>query len=184
MSNDQKNMKALTTKQDGYSVIELLIVIGVIAFLIIIVFTIGTMLWGKSKDQQMTSGVDAISQGIHSIYAAAGGNYNDVSSLVAIRSGSVPSTLVKDSAAGIIGTAWYGDDNASTIVVNPAQGGRQFSVQLNAIPSSSCTSIGSKYLNGNAISVSANGQVANGPGELATACAGNGDTANLTINFS
>ena len=171
--------KQLSKHQKGFSLIELGIVLGLIALTIVGVTILYNSLTGNVKNESMIKQITMISQGINKIYRASGGNYAGLTTQTVIDSGLVMSDLLHGGNA--IGTSWYGSDHNSLITVAPADG-TKFNITLARIPKDSCTAIGSNYLHGNSLAVTANGTLVNSSDALATRCANN-NPATLVITF-
>ncbi|GGF92686.1 MULTISPECIES: type 4 pilus major pilin [Cysteiniphilum] len=168
--------------QQGFSLIELALVIAVIAIMIIGSIVIYNSLSGNVKNEEMTKQISMISEGVTKLYRPSGGDYTGLTTQTVINAGFVMSDMLHGAVgAQVIGTSWYGKDNTSVITVAPYNT-TQFQITVTNIPKDNCTTIGAKYLHGNSLGVTANGQAVTTSDTLATACAGN-DPATLVLTF-
>ncbi|WP_119327753.1 type 4 pilus major pilin [Cysteiniphilum halobium] len=169
-------------RQGGWGLIEIIIVLAIISILVVLVIALGTKATSKAKDQNITDTVEFISKGINEMYASTG-NYTGLVTADAIP--LAPKNILHGAgAAQVMGTPWYGGNNASTITLEPTPTNSQFIVTLNQIPNDDCTKIGGAFFNV-AASISANAVVAANPHALATQCAaGAGGNSDLALTFN
>ncbi|WP_440993658.1 type 4 pilus major pilin [Cysteiniphilum litorale] len=168
--------------QQGFSLIELSLVLAIIAIIIIGAIILYNSLSGNVKNEDMAKQISMISEGVTKLYRPSGGDYTGLTTQTVINAGFVmPDMLHGAVGAQVIGTSWYGKDNTSVITVAPYNT-TQFQVTVTNIPKDNCTTIGAKYLHGNSLGVSANGQAVTTSDTLATACAGT-DPATLVLTF-
>lgn len=168
--------------QQGFSLIELSLVLAIIAVIIIGAIILYNSLTGNVKNEDMAKQISMISQGVNKLYRPSGGDYTGLTTQTVVNAGFVmPDMLHGAVGSQVIGTSWYGKDNTSVITVAPYNT-TQFQITLTNIPKDNCTTIGAKYLNGNSLGVTANGQPVTTSDTLATACA-NTDPATLVLTF-
>ncbi|WP_203368770.1 type II secretion system protein [Cysteiniphilum marinum] len=170
--------------QQGFSLIELMIVLGIIGVISVIVATFASGIWTSSRVKQTQDLIDTMSPQIKTIYAPMGGVYTGLTTKSVLS--TAPKGMVYDSAGGkVIGTPWYSKDKSSVVEIEPDSSTTQYTITLKQIPNKECGLIGAKYLNDHADKVTANGSVAINPATLDTACgAGSSGKSDLSITFS
>ncbi|MBK2124448.1 type 4 pilus major pilin [Fangia hongkongensis] len=169
----------------GLTMVELLIVIGIIAGIVAFIFIKSMTVRSDVKSSKTVDAINMIYQGVDSMFANSGGDYstianNDIVTLA-------PKNMIYSNGGNsIIGTPWYNSNNNSTITVAPTgTNNTQFTLTLNEIPNDNCRTIGSQFLNGVAAAVSANSNVVQNATALNTACdGGSGGNSNLALTFN
>lgn len=168
-------------KQKGFSLVELMIVLAVIAFLVIAIMTISKVIWGKTNSSSMENDISILSEDIHSLYSATGGDYTGLNNKVLLKQGIVPSTLIIKNSDDKIGTVWHSSNSKSLIDVsnNDDNEGSGYNITLHQIPKGGCVDIATHFMNSANIEI--DNQKAGNVSDIATACH---DNVELTLNFS
>ena len=175
---DAKDRLRFKHKQQGLTMIELMIVLGIIAIVVVFIL-LKSEKADDSVDQSKTvDTVNLISQGIHQIYSSSS-DYSDVTN------GDISPLVPKNMLHGTkVGTAWYHGDNNSIITIAPSATKTQFVLTLNDIPQDDCEGIASQFFNGAAASVSVNGTTASKMGDIATGCQSGKGTTTIALTFN
>ncbi|WP_192485076.1 MULTISPECIES: type II secretion system protein [Cysteiniphilum] len=169
------------SKQRGITMVELLIVLGVIAVILgfIMVKAMGlrsNVDVGKAVDE-----VNMISQGVTTMYSSFGGDYSDVSDSDIV-SLAPKNMLYGATDSQVVGTPWYNSNNDSTVTIKEGGNSSQYTLTLNSIPKDACRAIGSQFLNGVAAAVDVGGSAVTTVSELNTSC-GTGDDADDGVDL-
>lgn len=168
------------SKQSGFGMTEMLIVIGVIAVILIYLLSKGKNMTTTVDSGKVVDAVNSIEIGVNQMYSNAGGDYTNLTNgdIVYL----VPQSMVQGTGSSKkVITPWYGD-NGTEIQVAPTNGNKQFTVTLNDLPTKACQSIGANYLSGVADAVSAGGSAVTNTGDLNSKCASS-DKSTLVLTF-
>jgi len=120
-------------RKNGFSMIELLVVIGIIAFMALAAFVVVPMArnsWNASKEADFYAAMSADTRTVYSTQ----GNFNGVSPATMIKLGLVPSTLVRNNV--IVSSFETNVEVAPTNLNGNANDGVEFSYTL---PREVCT---------------------------------------------
>ncbi|WP_052100959.1 type 4 pilus major pilin [Novilysobacter arseniciresistens] len=99
-------MQQQHSKQAGFSLVEILLVLGIIAILAIAAFVIFPQVQNANRANTEQSNLVAMSAGIKNLYAATR-DYSSLTTAIANKAGIVPSTMNGgDSAAATITSSW------------------------------------------------------------------------------
>lgn len=182
-----KSISFNRTKAKGFSLIELLLVLGVLAILLVAAFVVYPQVRDRNQANAEISNLTAIKANVNNLYASRGGLYTGLDNDVAMDARVYPSSMISGSAS----TSSWGQ--AVTVVENTAAlalpeggtipAGRSFTVTYANVPEGVCLGLVSGAAT-NFQQVSVGGEDvkdANGfnPGDAAGACQGN-----QTIIFS
>jgi prepilin-type N-terminal cleavage/methylation domain-containing protein len=135
-----------TTRQSGFTLIEILLVIGIIAVLAIAAFVIFPQVQSSQRANTAQSNITAITAGLKSLYGATR-DYGTLTSGVANQAGAVPVSMNggnTSSSASLVtpwnGTAVISGSDAAGAAAT-AVGTRYFRIVLDAMPSSICVKL-------------------------------------------
>jgi len=109
--------------QKGYSLVELLITVGIIALLIVVAFGVKRVLDNDAAVQGTIQGVTAIASNVKQVYGSSNSGYGSVIETDIINANLAPSSFLK-------GTALEAPIGKDTVFVRPASAGREFYVAL------------------------------------------------------
>ncbi len=170
-------------KQHGFSLIELLVTLGVMAFLGAIVAIYAFTVREDARVKSAHDLVDTLSTKLIETYTPMNHDYTGITTASIV---SMAPKGYRYGAVGsqVIGTPWYFQD--STSVVEAALGSRNtdFVLTLKSIPVDKCTSVASRYLNGMSKSVTINATATTTPAAVETACVGgSGGKSDIAITF-
>ena len=182
-------------KAKGFSLIELLLVLGVLAILLVAAFVVYPQVRDRNQANAEVSNLTAIKANITNLYASRGGNYGGLNRGVANQARVFPSSMNGGvyTAGADITTAWGGgvwigrESNSTDDVVN---GERRYSIRYEGVPAGVCLGLVSgaasnfqdvrvSDLGSTTGSVFTDGQF--DPGLAATECANNPNGAQVTF---
>ncbi|MED7788493.1 type 4 pilus major pilin [Francisella sp. 19X1-34] len=168
-------------EQKGFSLVELMIVLAVIAFLVIAIMTISKVIWGKTDASSMENDITILSEDIHSLYSETGGDYTGLNNKILLKQGIVPSTLIIKNSDDKIGTVWHSSNSKSLLDVssNNYDGGSGYNITLHQIPKGGCVDLATHFMKSAKIKI--DNQAASNVSDIAGACH---DNAKLVLNFS
>lgn len=138
-------MKSMSIqKQQGFSLVELLLVLGVIALIAIAAFIIYPSVQAGAQANTEASNATAIVAGVKNLFGAKG-NYQGLTDAVACQAQVYPSTMVGGAttastcalSANAPKSAW---GEAVTLAVGAAPY-NQFAIHYSKIPSATCTKL-------------------------------------------
>jgi prepilin-type N-terminal cleavage/methylation domain-containing protein len=137
-------MKFLTTtRQSGFTLIEILLVIGIIAILAIAAFVIYPQVQTSSRANTEQSNITSISAGIKNLYGTTH-DYATLNNGVANLSGVIPPTMNGGNATSTatLVSAWSGavtiSGSDAAGAASTAVGTRQFRILYGAMPAGVC----------------------------------------------
>jgi len=121
----------------GFSLIELLLVLGVLAILLVAAFVVYPQVRDRNQANTEVSNLTTIKAGINNLYAAKGGNYAGLSTPIANQARIFPQNMNGGSYApgASVQTAWGG-----AVTVTPATGTapREFTIAYASVPEGVC----------------------------------------------
>lgn len=126
----------------GFSLIELLLVLGVLAILLVAAFVVYPQVRDRNQANTEVSNLTTIKAGINNLYAAKGGNYTDLARGVANQARVFPASMNNGTytAAQAITSSWGGDVNVeeNTAAQGSYAAHRTFRVTYSAVPNGVC----------------------------------------------
>lgn len=135
-------MKSLNFNRNtakGFSLIELLLVLGVLAILLVAAFVVYPQVRDRNQANAEVSNLTTIKANINNLYAARGGNYNGLDEGVANQARVFPTSMNGGdfSAEADITTAW---GEGVTIAPAPLNGNadRAFTITYAGVPEGVC----------------------------------------------
>lgn len=184
-------MKSLTFNRNtakGFSLIELLLVLGVLAILLVAAFVVYPQVRDRNQANAEVSNLTTIKANINNLYASRGGNYEDLSNVIAINARAYPPNMVSGTTAN---SAWGSPVNVAANAAATAgmQPNRSFTITYNAVPEGVCLGMVSGAAGNFADITIDNNSVIQGddgdgtqfdPGAAAAACASDG-TRNIAF---
>ena len=172
--------------KNGFSLIEMLLVIGVLSVLLIAAFVIYPKVQESQQIQNESQNLITMQAGIINYFESQGNNYNSLGGyssgqgvIFANRAGIIPTTLNNgNKSASTVTHTWGGVViiHTTTGTYNGYTAGRNFVVRYNGVPSSVCPQLVSNVFNsfGAVMIVTANSQTFEENGmnisALTTAC--------------
>lgn len=194
-----KSISFNQAKAKGFSLIELLLVLGVLAILLVAAFVVYPQVRDRNQANAEVSNLTAIKANITNLYASRGGNYAGLTTGIANQARAFPSSMNGGvyGASASINAAWGGAvqiGDAATPGTAVAAGGRQFGISYAGVPNGVCLGLVSGAAsNFQQINVGSTGVFTNGttatpasaggqfdPAAAAAACAA---ANNQTITF-
>lgn len=171
----------------GFSLIELLLVLGVLAILLVAAFVVYPQVRDRNQANTEASNLTSVKAGINNLYAAKGGNYTGLTTTVANQARVFPASMNQGTYTGdTITSSWGGEvdvavnDAATTAAVTPngvIAPNRSFTITYASVPSGVCLPLVSSAANNfQGVTVgSTNVLTSTGfdPAAAATACANN-----------
>ena len=191
-----KNLKKQSKK--GFSLIELLLVLGIIAALAIVAFIIYPKVSAANKAQTEASNINTIKAAINSLYASAP-DYSGLDTTTALNADVFPSTMVSSDGSSASNTFKGTVTVAASDDAPSGASNSSFTITYNGVPTTECVKIvsavaGSFYevtvgagSSGSSSSGSTSGTVVKSSStaldvsDLASACESGGD--NNSISF-
>lgn len=176
-----KNFK----RKKGFSLLEILLVLGIVAGAIILALIIYPKITGANNVKTEVSNVGLIKSGVQSLYASSSNppSNSNMNSLL-IKADLIPDNMVQGTAN--IQNVWSGDVYVGTTTIN---GKTAFAVQYNHVPAAECIKMVSSASTGfDQIVVAAgragdSGGVVSGGGSVASGISDDGSTK-IDINIA
>lgn len=183
-------MKSLNFNRNtakGFSLIELLLVLGVLAILLVAAFVVYPQVRDRNQANAEVSNLTTIKANINNLYASRGGNYDGLTNEVAVNARAFPQNMVVGdaTAADAVQAAWGG-----VVAVDEGATAREFTITYNEVPQGVCLGLvsgaagnfsGIEVGTGGTSLIDSNGQF--DPGAAAAACAAaDGQTVVFTSN--
>lgn len=183
-------MKSLNFNRNtakGFSLIELLLVLGVLAILLVAAFVVYPQVRDRNQANAEVSNLTTIKANINNLYAARGGNYAGLSNEVAVNARVFPQNMVVGDAtdADAVQASWGG-----TVTVDEGTTPREFTISYTNVPDGVCLGLVSGAAGnftdiavgtGSSGIIDGDGQF--DPGAAASACAAEA-TGGRTITFT
>ena len=159
-------MKSIQRKQGGFSLVEILLVLGIIALLAIAAFIIFPQVQAANRANTEQSNITTMAAGIKNLYGATR-DYSTITPAILIQAKIAPSSMYGNVAGATeLTSSW-----SQSVLVDPV-GTTQFSITYSAVPSEVCTRLVPGLLaNFQAVTVGGTTVTANNPGGVVGACA-------------
>ena len=134
------------TKAKGFSLIELLLVLGVLAILLVAAFVVYPQVRDRNQANAEVANLTSIKASINNLYASRGGNYAGLTTTVANQARAFPQSMNGGTYTGAtITSAWGGTVAVAEGAAVAAAGGlpaipagRSFTVTYTAVPDGVC----------------------------------------------
>lgn len=131
-------MKSLNFNRNtakGFSLIELLLVLGVLAILLVAAFVVYPQVRDRNQANAEVSNLTTIKANINNLYASRGGNYADLNNTIAVQARAFPQNMVVGAATAsdAVQAAWGG-----VVTVNEGATAREFTITYNEVPAGVC----------------------------------------------
>jgi prepilin-type N-terminal cleavage/methylation domain-containing protein len=128
-------MKSIQRKQGGFSLVEILLVLGIIALLAIAAFIIFPQVQAANRANTEQANITTMAAGIKNLYGATR-NYNGITARTLIQARIAPSSMYgNDTTATALTSAWSG----AVTVAAAGTGDSQFVISYAGVPSEVCT---------------------------------------------
>ena len=141
------NPARLGKKQSGFTLLELLLVLGIIAVLAIAAFVIYPKVQASNRAQTESSNITTIISGVKSLYASTG-DYTDVTTDTVIAAKVFPATMVKEGVTDH-GTSSFGTDVTVLPGTSAGADDNAFAVHYQSVPADVCqrlaTGVGANF---------------------------------------
>lgn len=127
---------ASTKNNKGFSLIEMLLVLGVLAVLLVAAFVVYPRVRDASRANNEVANLTAIKASINNLYATKGGNYSGLTTGVANQARAFPASMNSGTYTGeAITSSWGGE-----VKITPAAGAnsRTFDIEYAAVPEGVC----------------------------------------------
>jgi hypothetical protein len=141
-------MKNMKYKAKGFSLIELLLVLGVLAILLVAAFVVYPQVRDRNQANTEASNLTSIKAGVNNLYASKGGNYTGLTSGVANQARVFPASMNQGTytSAAPITSSWGGNvsvaANGATTIANTPNGviaaNRSFTITYESVPAGVC----------------------------------------------
>jgi len=166
----------------GFSMVELMIVLAVIAFMVVAVVTVSKVVWGKTEAAQMETDISNIAQDIHTTYSAQGGEYTNLDTKTVIDMGIVPANmLVGETGSQKIVTPWYSKQRDASLITIAENSTAGFDVDITGVPAESCTDIATHFMKQEDVSIG--DTKVSDVSSVSSECAKGGELNKISINF-
>lgn len=166
-------MKSIQRKQGGFSLVEILLVLGIIAILAIAAFIIFPQVQAANRANTEQSNITTIAAGVKNLYGATR-NYNGISASTLIKAKIAPSSMyANDSTATALTSSWSAPVAiaASTPTGGTGTANSQFTLTYSDVPSEVCTRLVPGLLaNFSSVTVGGTNVSANNPAGVVDAC--------------
>ena len=160
-------MKSIQRKQGGFSLVEILLVLGIIALLAIAAFIIFPQVQAANRANTEQSNITTMAAGIKNLYGATR-NYDQIAARTLIQARIAPSSMyANNTAATTLTSAWSGDVAVAASGTNNSQ----FTITYAAVPSEVCTRLVPGLIaNFQSVTVGTTVVSAQNPGAIVGAC--------------
>ena len=132
-----KSISFNQAKAKGFSLIELLLVLGVLAILLVTAFVVYPQVRDRNQANAEVSNLTALKANITNLYASKGGNYTGLTTAVANQARAFPSSMNGGTytASAPVTSSW-----GNTVAVDVGSGTppRTFTVTYNNVPAGVC----------------------------------------------
>ena len=158
-------MKSFNTRrQQGFSLIEILLVIGIIAVLALAAFLIFPSVQASQRANAEQNNIMTIAAGVKQMF---NGKYTNISTLNVVQGKLAPANMVNDAGTGLV-SAWGG---AVNVAASPGAGvaGSRFTVNYTAVPTAVCLKL-APGLVGNFETLTVGTTDVKTPADIITAC--------------
>lgn len=136
---------ASTQNKKGFSLIEMLLVLGVLAVLLVAAFVVYPRVRDASRANNEVTNLTAIKASINNLYATKGGNYAGLNTGVANQARAFPTSMNSGTFTGTAVTSSWGakvavDVTTADLVVGgtTVPAGRAFTVSYDDVPDGVC----------------------------------------------
>lgn len=179
-------MKSIQRNQSGFSLVEILLVLGIIAILAIAAFIIFPQVQASNRANAEQSNIQTVTAGIKSLYGATR-NYDGITEGVVNQARIFPASMNGGNfgLTSPITSSWSAPVTVTPVGTAPA---RQFAITYDAVPSEVCTRLvpglaqNFEIVTVGTATVKAAGSTAVDPGAVVTACASGAQTVVFTSN--
>lgn len=133
-----KSISFNQAKAKGFSLIELLLVLGVLAILLVAAFVVYPQVRDRNQANAEVSNLTAIKANITNLYASKGGNYAGLTNLVANRARAFPSSMNGGDFATSTPTVTSAWGQNVTAVASSGAAPRTFEITYTNVPAGVC----------------------------------------------
>lgn len=137
-----KSISFNQAKAKGFSLIELLLVLGVLAILLVAAFVVYPQVRDRNQANAEVSNLTAVKANITNLYASRGGNYGGLTTTIANQARAFPSSMNGGTFSGSTVTAAWGGAVAVGGAADPttavATGAREFGIRYTSVPAGVC----------------------------------------------
>lgn len=134
-------------RSHGFSLIELLLVLGVLAILLVAAFVVYPQVRDRNHANKELVNLSSIKVGVENLYASGPGGFEGLNTAIANQAGVFPQSMNNGdrSADAQVSTAWgtgvlLGHATRGGSNLPPAEG-RAFSIRYDSIPSKGCITL-------------------------------------------
>ena len=123
-------------QQRGFSLVELLLVLGVLAILLVAAFVVFPQVRDRNQANAEVTNLTTIKANVSNLYASRGGNYTGLTNTVAINARVYPSGMISAAVGSnpAAAVASWGGAVTTEAATNP----RRFQVTYNGVPPGVC----------------------------------------------
>lgn len=139
MEKTMKNVSFNQKNAKGFSLVELLLVLGVLAILLVAAFVVFPQVRDRNQANAEVTNLTTIKAGASNLYASRGGDYTGLTNTVAIDARLFPTSMpVTGTGASRAVTSSWGQP-VTVAAADAADGGpRRFNITYNAVPPGVC----------------------------------------------
>lgn len=152
----------------GFSLLELLLVLGIIAALIISAFIVYPKVQAAQRSESTLKNIATIQSGVRSLYSGTA-NYEGINNSVLINANVFPENLLKDGGSGVEVVNEFGGNIEIKSTFASGIANAAFSIKYYNVPSDECIRI-STALSNNVSSIRVNNIATTYISLLATKC--------------